>query len=56
LYEAARAAQADLLAEMGDVAAGGWLAEGDFLTGRKDGTDRLVHMRHILVVARKAGE
>ena len=54
VYEAARSAQADLIAEMGDYALGRWLDEGDRMTGRTDGVDRLAHVRHVLVVAEKA--
>ncbi len=35
-----------IAAEMGE-AGEGWLAEGDWLTGRTDGIDRLAHMRHV---------
>ena len=42
-----------LIAEMGEATAKGWLAEGDWLTGRTDGTDYLAHAQHVLVVVQK---
>lgn len=54
VYEGLRAAQAGVIAEMGEVAAGPLLAEANLLPGLADGTDYLAHMRRILVVARRA--
>jgi ubiquinone/menaquinone biosynthesis C-methylase UbiE len=53
VYEGLRGAQAQVMAEMGEVAAGPLLAEANLLPGLADGTDYLAHMRRILVVARK---
>jgi ubiquinone/menaquinone biosynthesis C-methylase UbiE len=54
MYEGIRASQVALTEEMGEIAAGAWLAEATYLPGLADGTDYLAHMRRILVVARKA--
>jgi SAM-dependent methyltransferase len=54
VYEGLRGAQANVLAEMGEAAASGLLAEANLLPGLADGTDYLAHMRRILIVARKA--
>ena len=53
VYESVRRAQANLIAEMGEGAAGALLAEANLLPGLADGTDYLAHMRRILVVVRK---
>jgi ubiquinone/menaquinone biosynthesis C-methylase UbiE len=54
VYEGLRGAQVQVIAEMGEAAAGPLLAEANLLPGLADGTDYLAHMRRILVVARKA--
>jgi ubiquinone/menaquinone biosynthesis C-methylase UbiE len=55
-YTRVPAAQADLIAEMGEGAAGYTLFEANLLTGQMDGTDYLALSRRILVVARKTVE
>jgi SAM-dependent methyltransferase len=54
-HEGLRKVRTQLIAEMGEAAAGPLLAEADLLPGFTDGTDYLAQMRRILVVARKEG-
>jgi len=54
VYEGLRQEEAQVIAEMGEAAAGVLLAEANLLPGLTDGTDYLACMQRILVVARRA--